>query len=70
MEQESSASRASSLVSDWYQLGRPMTTAELENSIVSLTLAQVSDYWTANPPSNYRLVTLGPSELKTDKIAE
>ena len=30
MEQESSASRASSLASDYYQIGRPMTTAELE----------------------------------------
>ncbi|NND97533.1 MAG: insulinase family protein [Pirellulaceae bacterium] len=69
MEQESSASRASSLVSDFYQLGHPLTTAELESMIESLTLKDVRDYWIANPPGNFRLVTLGPEKLHTDKIA-
>ena len=64
MEQESSASRSSSLVSDFYQLGRPMTTAELESKIESLTLNDVRDYWDQNPPQNYRLVTLGPDTLE------
>ena len=40
MEQESSASRASSLASDLYQIGRAMTTEELESVIESLTLDQ------------------------------
>ncbi len=70
MEQESSASRAASLVSDHYQLGRAMTTEELEAKIESLTLDSVRDYWTANPPANFRLVTLGPSPLTTNKIAK
>lgn len=65
MEQESSASRASSLVSDFYQQGRAVTTTELESKIESLTLDDVRDYWTENPPSNYRLVTLGPDKLNT-----
>jgi predicted Zn-dependent peptidase len=63
MEQESSASRASSLASDFYQIGRPMTTEELESAIESLTVDQIRDYWTANPPGPYRFVTLGPSPL-------
>ena len=64
MEQESSASRASSMASDFYQLGRPMTTIELESLIESLRLEDIRDYWSANPPKDYRVVTLGPDPLK------
>ena len=63
MEQESSASRASSLASDYYQIGRVMTTEELESVIEALTLDQIRDYWMANPPGSYRIVTLGPDPL-------
>ncbi len=63
MEQESSASRASSLASDYYQIGRPITTQELETAIESLSVQQVRDYWVANPPRDYRIVTLGTSPL-------
>ncbi len=63
MEQESSASRASSLASDYYQIGRPVTTAELESAIESLTLDDVRDYWRSHPPADYRIVTLGPHPL-------
>ncbi len=63
MEQESSASRASSLANDHYQLGRPMPTEELESAIESLTLDEIRDYWSSHRPGNYRLVTLGPDPL-------
>lgn len=63
MEQESSASRAASLASDFYQIGRAMTTEELEAKIESLTLDQVRDYWLAHRPQAYRIVTLGPETL-------
>ena len=63
MEQESSASRASSLASDYYQVGRPVPTSELEVAIESLTLDQVRDYWLSHPASRYRIVTLGPESL-------
>ncbi|MEM1068231.1 MAG: pitrilysin family protein [Planctomycetota bacterium] len=63
MEQESSASRASSLASDFYQLGRTMTTEELEAIIEGLTVDQVRDYWVSRPANRYRLVTLGPEPL-------
>lgn len=65
MEQESSASRASSLASDFYQVGRPITTEELESAIESLTTEQVRSYWQDHPPSDYRIVTLGPAPLNT-----
>jgi predicted Zn-dependent peptidase len=63
MEQESSASRASSLASDYYQVGRPIPTAELEAEIESLTLDEVRGYWQDHPPGDYRIVTLGPAPL-------
>jgi predicted Zn-dependent peptidase len=63
MEQESSASRASSLASDFYQLGRAMTTEELEAIIEALTVQQVRDDWLSRLPFRYRLVTLGPEPL-------
>ena len=65
MEQESSASRASSLVSDQYQIGRPLTTDELESKIESLTLEDVRNYWDSHQPGDYRFVTLGPQALRT-----
>lgn len=63
MEQESSGSRASSLVADQMQIGRPQSTDELRELIESLTLDQVRDYWNANPPTGHRVVTLGESPL-------
>ncbi len=63
MEQESSASRASSLASDFYQIGRAMPTAELSEIIEALTLDDVKGYWENHPPSDYRIVTLGPEKL-------
>ncbi|MCO8124139.1 insulinase family protein [Stieleria sp. TO1_6] len=63
MEQESSASRASSLASDFLQIGRALTTEELSEIIQSLTLDDVKDYWETHPPADYRIVTLGPEKL-------
>ena len=68
MEQESSGSRASSLVADQYQIGRPQSTEELRGLIGGLTLDQVREYWQSNPPSDYRIVTLGESELAANRI--
>jgi predicted Zn-dependent peptidase len=63
MEQECSSSRASSLASDFYQLGRAMPTEELSKVIESLTIDEVKEYWENHPPSDYRIVTLGPEKL-------
>ena len=45
MEQESSSSRANSLASDFYQIGRAIPTEELSESIAAITLGDVKDYW-------------------------
>lgn len=63
MEQESASSRASSLVADQQQIGRPQPTAELQGLIENLTLDQVRDYWNRHPAGDFRVVTLGEGEL-------
>ncbi|QDS88846.1 Peptidase M16 inactive domain protein [Rosistilla ulvae] len=64
MEQESSASRASAIVSDWYLLGRVQSRDELQKKIDALTTADLVDYWKRNPPKDLRIVTVGPEPLK------
>ncbi|MEM0924482.1 MAG: pitrilysin family protein, partial [Planctomycetota bacterium] len=64
MEQESSASRAGSLASDFYQLGRALTTDELSHQIEAITLESVRSYWEEHPPTGYRIVTLGEQPLR------
>lgn len=64
MEQESSASRAASLASDYHQLGRVVPTEELERIIQSLSLDEVREYWATHPPSGLRVVTLGTQPLR------
>lgn len=64
MEQESSASRASSIASDQLQLGRVMSPAEIEAIIESLTCESIREEWTRMPPRDYRIVTLGESPLR------
>lgn len=63
MEQESSWSRVSSLISDWYHRGRVVSMAELEQRIESLTVDGIVGYWKAHPPGGYRVVTLGQQPL-------
>ncbi len=64
MEQESSASKASSMASDQLQLGRVMSTSEIEDIIASITAQGICDEWHRNPPGNYRIVTLGENPLR------
>ncbi|MEM6363085.1 MAG: pitrilysin family protein [Planctomycetota bacterium] len=65
MEQESAGSRAGSLASDQFQIGRVMSTEELESAIEAITLDQVRDYWHAHSPEHFRIVTVGPEPLQT-----
>lgn len=69
MEQESSASRASSLASDHYQIGRVMSAVELEQLIEAITLDDVRDYWQQNPARDFRIVTLGTEPLVVPEIS-
>ncbi|WP_255716334.1 M16 family metallopeptidase [Rhodopirellula halodulae] len=64
MEQESAGSRASSLASDQYQLGRIIPTEELESKIQAITLDQVASYFRDHGPRKFRIVTVGPEALQ------
>lgn len=63
MEQESANSRAGSLASDQFQLGRVMPTEELESIIESVTLEQIKTYYQSHTPESFRIVTIGPEPL-------
>lgn len=63
MEQESSWSRVSSLISDWYHRGRVVTMRELEERIEALRVEDIVAYWRNHPPGSYRIVTLGQQPL-------
>jgi predicted Zn-dependent peptidase len=63
-EQESSASRASGMVWDWYHLDRVVSTDELQHQIDSLTADQIVNYWINYGPQSPCAVTLGPEPLK------
>lgn len=63
MQQESTASRALALASDWYHLGRVRSVDEIEAAINGLTPASIVDHVRRKPPCDFTIVTLGPKEL-------
>jgi predicted Zn-dependent peptidase len=64
LEQESSSSRASAMISDWYHLGRVMTAEEIQAEIDSLTAETILEHWRKHAPANPLLITLGPEPLR------
>src|SRR5262249_42103608 len=66
MQQESTSSRALSLASDWYNLGRVRSFDEIQDAIEGLTPASIKEHLGRFPSGNFRVVTLGPSPLKTE----
>lgn len=63
MAQESTGARASSLASDWYNLGRLRSFDEIQAAIQGLTAARVVDHVRRHPAGDFSIVTLGPSPL-------
>ncbi|MEC9094025.1 MAG: pitrilysin family protein [Planctomycetota bacterium] len=64
MQQESSRSRAASIVGDFYHLGKVRTLDELTAIINGLTVDRINDYVASHPPREFNLVTLGPHSLE------
>ncbi len=64
MQQESSMSRAGSLASDWYYLGRVRSLDEISSSLDALTPASVGDFARRHAPTEMTIVTLGPTPLQ------
>ena len=71
MQQESCRARASAQAGDWLHLGRLRTLDELNQQINELTVESINEYLAKHPPSNFRLVTLGPDplNLNTDAVS-
>src|SRR5206468_1576006 len=63
MQQESTASRALSLASDWYYLARVRSLEEIRSAIDGLTPAAIVRYLRRCPPRDFSIVTLGPQPL-------
>jgi predicted Zn-dependent peptidase len=64
MQQESTMARSGSIARDWYHLGRVRTLAELGKIIDELSAESINAYLAENPPSDFKVVTLGPAPLE------
>jgi len=63
MQEESTSSRAGTLASDWYYLGRVRSTEEIQSAINGLTPKSIVDHVRRFPAKDFCIVTLGPKEL-------
>jgi predicted Zn-dependent peptidase len=63
MSQESTSARTSSLISDWYFLGRVRPLEEVQAKINALSTKSILDYAARYPVKDVTLVTLGPAPL-------
>jgi predicted Zn-dependent peptidase len=63
MQQESTSSRALSLASDWYYLGRVRSFDEIGSAIEGLTPEAIVAHLRRCPPADFSIVTLGPRPL-------
>jgi predicted Zn-dependent peptidase len=63
MQEESTSSRAGSLASDWYYLGRVRSTEEIQAAIDGLTPGTILDHLERFPAKDFTIVTLGPQAL-------
>jgi len=66
MQQESTSSRATSLASDWYHLGRVRGFDEVRAAVEGLTAKAILDHVRRHPPRDFSVVTLGPAELQVN----
>jgi predicted Zn-dependent peptidase len=63
MAEESTSSRAGSLASDWYYLGRVRGTEEIQKAIDNLSPRAILDHVERCPAKDFCIVTLGPAAL-------
>jgi hypothetical protein len=63
MQQESSTSRASTLASDWYFLGRVRPLSEISEALEALTPTTVSGFCAGLALDKMTLLTLGAKPL-------
>jgi predicted Zn-dependent peptidase len=64
MQQESSASRSSSIAADWFHLGRVRTLDEVGSKIDALSCDSINAYLKKNPAGDFAVVSLGQKKLE------
>jgi predicted Zn-dependent peptidase len=69
MAQESTSSRALSLASDWYHLGRVRPFEEIQAAVNGLNAKAILRHLRRCPPEKFSIVTLGPKTLKMSRLA-
>jgi len=67
MQEESTSSRAGTLASDWYYLGRVRSFDEIKSAIDGLTPGGITEHLRRYPAKGFTIVTLGPKALHTDE---
>ncbi len=67
LQSESSGSRAGSIGSDYYMLGRVRSLDEIKNRIEQTTVDSVLEFLRSNRFRNFTVVTIGPNQLIIDE---
>ncbi|MEZ6146831.1 MAG: pitrilysin family protein [Planctomycetaceae bacterium] len=68
MQQESTGSRASSIVRDWFHLRRTVPLEEVHRRIDSLTVGDILRYVKEHPALDLTLLTIGPKALEVPDV--
>jgi predicted Zn-dependent peptidase len=63
MQGQSTAARAAAIRSDWFNLGRARSLAEITDAVLAVTTEEILAYWKACPPANFTAVFLGQDKL-------
>jgi predicted Zn-dependent peptidase len=64
MQEESSRARAGAIARDQFVLGRVRPLDEITSAIQAVTPKTIHEFYEANPPQDFTVVTLGPKELQ------
>ena len=67
MQEDSTMSRSSSLVRDWFHLGRVTTLDEVRQKIESIKVEDVVEYIQQHPAKDIQVLTIGPEPLKVNQ---
>jgi predicted Zn-dependent peptidase len=68
MQGESTSSRAGTLASDWFYLGRTRTLEEITDAVEAVTADKIMHAMRAYPPENFTRVVIGPKDLQTPEV--
>lgn len=69
MQQESTTSRAGTLASDWYYLGRVRSFDEIQSAIDGLTPSGIVSHLKRYPAQDFTIVTLGQKALTVNGVS-